>query len=283
MRNVLLLWCCTAFATVIAFGQEEEKKPVHGWTHSVVSGLTLTQVSYTNWAQGGENAFAWTATLEGKSVNDEEKTNWATSYKLAFGQTRLGSQGLRKTDDKIELETILTFKMGTYINPYAGATFKSQFATGYKFDDSGNKDAVSRFMDPGYVTQSAGVGYQPLPEVKTRLGAALRETFTSDFIRYADDPLTPDIEKVRVEGGLEFVTDVEWKLEDNLLFTSKLEMFSAFKTMDEVVIRLDNSLTAKVNKYVNVILNVQLINERRINPRTQVKETMAIGLSYTIL
>jgi hypothetical protein len=257
--------------------------PEYGWKHSIVSALTLTQVAYTDWAQGGDNALAWALSLDGKSVEDREATNWSNTYKFAFGQARLGSQGIRKTDDKIDLETILTYKLGTYINPYGAATFKSQFARGNKYDAAGNKTAVSKFLDPGYLTQSAGIGYQPIPEVKTRLGAALREILTSQFTGYSDDAATTDIEKTKIDGGLESVTDVEWKLEDNILFTSKLELFSPFKTLDEVVVRNDNTFAAKVSKYVTVNLNVQLINERRVTPRTQIKETLAIGLSYTLL
>jgi hypothetical protein len=51
----------------------------------------------------------------------------------------------------------------------------------------------------------------------------------------------------------------------------------------KVIIRSNTTLSAKVNKYVTVILNVQLINEKQITPRTQVKETLSLGLSYTPL
>ena len=119
--------------------------------------------------------------------------------------------------------------------------------------------------------------------MKTRLGLALREILTSHYPLYADDPKTPAIEKTSVRGGLESVTEVEWHLDQNLMFSSKLELFSAFKTMDEVVVRNDNTLAAKVNKYVTVLLNVQLINEKPISPRTQVKEALAIGVSYNLL
>jgi len=254
-----------------------------GWTHNLVSGLTLTQVSYTNWVQGGENSLAWTASLEGKSVDDEQTLNWSNAYKLAFGQARLGGQGLRKTDDKIDLETILTYKVGTFVNPYGAATFKSQFAKGFTYDAAGNKTEVSNFLDPAYLTQSVGVGYQPIPQVKTRLGAALREIVTSKFTGYADDPSTSDVEKVKIEGGMESVTNVEWLMYEDLLLTSKLELFSAFKKLDEVIIRSDNTISAKVNKYISVNFNVQLINERQASPHTQVKETLAIGFSYTLL
>jgi Protein of unknown function (DUF3078) len=263
--------------------QDTAKAPVYGWQHSIVSGLNLTQVAFTDWVAGGENALAWTLFLEGKSVQDMEKTNWANSYKFAFGQTRLGDQGIRKTDDEISLETVLTYKLGVHINPYAAATFKSQFAKGYKYPDASSEIAVSKFFDPAYLTQSVGVGYQPQEEIKTRLGFALREVFTSEFTGYADDPKTGKIEKSRVEGGLESVTDIEWKLEENLLFTSKLELFAPFNRFDEVVVRSANTLAAKVNKYVTVNLNVQLLNDKVISPRTQIKEALSIGLTYTLL
>jgi hypothetical protein len=285
MRKLLVFILC--FVASSAYGQQDTAKvPEYGWKHSLVAGLTLTQIAFTNWAAGGQNALSWTTFLEGKSVKDQEMTNWTTSYKFGFGQTRLGNQGLRKTDDKIDLETILTYRMGTYINPYAAATFKSQFAKGFKYDDdAGTKTAVSQFFDPAYLTQSVGVGYQPTPEVKTRFGVALREVIADKFATiYTDDFETiNEIEKSRVDGGLESVTDVELKLDENLLFTSRLELFAPFKTLDEIVVRSDNTLLAKVNKYVTVILNVLLINEKRITPRTQIKETLAIGLSYTLL
>lgn len=270
----------------LASAQEQQAppttEPTAPWKHSMVAGLTLTQVSYTDWAAGGENALSWTFSADGKSAYDLEVLNWANAYSFAFGQTRLGDKGFRKTDDKIDMESILTYKLGTLINPYAAITLKTQFAKGFIYNAAGDRTQVSAFFDPGYITQSAGAGYQPMKEVKTRLGLALREIFTQDFNQYADDPSTTDIEKTRVEGGIESVTDVEWQLEENLLFTTKLELFSPIKTLDEVIVRSNSNLTAKVNRYITAILNVQFINEKRVTPKTQVKETLALGLSYTV-
>jgi hypothetical protein len=255
------------------------------WKHTLVAGLTVTQVSYTDWSQGGENALAYTLSVDGKSVQDLTMTNWSNSYKFAFGQTRLGSKGLRKTDDKIELESVLAYKLGTLINPYASATFKSQFDDGFKYDDATNtRIKTSSALDPMYLTQALGVRYQPIAQVKTRLGAALREVL-SDAFAYADDATTtPTVETSRVEGGLESVTDVEVKIEENTLFTSKLEMFAPFNNIDVVVLRSDNTISSKVNKYIVVVLNVQLINDRNMGTaRTQIKEGLALGISYTFL
>jgi hypothetical protein len=207
---------------------------------------------------------------------------WSNSYKFAFGQARLGSQGLRKTDDRIELESVLLYKAGLLVDPYAGATLKTQFAKGYTYDASGASTEVSQFFDPAYLTQSAGVAYQPIKEAKTRLGLGLREVITNKFNQYADDPATPEVEKTMVDGGLESVTNLDWPIDENLLLTSQLEVFAAFKKLDNPVVRTITSLTAKVSKYVVAILTVQTIKEPQASPKTQIKETIALGLSYTI-
>jgi hypothetical protein len=262
--------------------QQDTTKPF-GWTHNLVAGVNLTQVSFKDWVQGGENALAYTVWLNGSSVQDLEMTNWANTYKLAFGQTRLGTQGLKKTNDEIYFESLLIYKLWTQINPYLSATLRTQFASGFTYDDKGNETEVSKFFDPGYLTQSAGAAYKPLPELTTRIGAALREVVASSFPQYADDPATPEIEKTKVEGGIESVTDLEWKFAENMLLTSRLELFAPFKALDEIITRNDNTISAKVNKYVTVSFNVQLINDITVTRRTQIKQVLALGVSYTLL
>ena len=274
----LLLWAGGATAQTPA----APPPPAYGWKHGLVAGLTLTQVSFTDWTQGGSNALAYTMSANGQASEEEEGSNWTNLYKFAFGQTRLGDQGLRKTDDMIDLSTVYSYKIGSLVNPYAGATLKTQFAKGFMYNADGTSTEVSKFFDPAYLTQGAGASYQPAKEVTTRLGIGLREIVTSDFNQYADDPATSEIEKSSVDGGLESVTNVEWHLEETILLASQLQLFSAFKRMDEVIVRGNLSVTGKVNKYISAIFSLEIVNEKRVSPRTQVKESIALGLSYTI-
>jgi hypothetical protein len=259
----------------LSYAQTDSTQPTpSSWKHSLVSGLTATQVSFSDWAQGGENALSYTVVIDGKSEQDLPLTKWTNTYKLAYGQTELGSKGLRKTDDKIEFESVLSYKVGVYVNPYASVTLKTQFDVGYNYDDAaGTKTVLSRFWAPAYLTQSIGLGYQPIQQVKTRLGVALREVASK----------TGYIENNRTEGGIESVTDAEFKFEENLLLNTKLELFAPFNKFDVVVIRSNNTLTAKVSKYISVNLNVQIINDANIQARSQIKESLAMGLSYTLL
>lgn len=252
------------------------------WKHTLVAGLSATQVSFTDWTQGGDNAVSWTVTLDGSSAMRLPLWTWVNNYKFAYGQTKLDGKALRKTDDKIDLESVLAYRTGWLIDPYASATLKTQFTTGYTFDAADNRTAVSDFFDPAFMTQAVGGQYQPAAWIKTRLGLALREIITHNYPKYADDPATPEIEKTKTDGGLESVTDVALTLDDNLLFTSHIELFDPFKHLDRVVVRSDNMLTAKVSRYVVVSLNLVLVNDVQVSPRTQVKETLALGINYSI-
>ncbi len=258
-------------------------KPM-GWVPTSVAGLNLSQVSFKNWAQGGENTLAYSAWGTASAIRYGERTRWSNSLKATFGQARVGTEELKKTDDELYFESLLIYMLGTTINPYGSATLRTQFAPGYAFYDTPpTKVEISRFFDPAYLTQSAGLAYTPFINLTTRLGVGVREVLTNHYPQYADDPSTPEIENTRVEGGMESVTDFKWPFAENMIFTTRLEMFAPFKQFDRVIVRSDNTIAMKVNQYVTVNFNVQLINDANITPRTQTKEALAVGLSYTLL
>jgi len=228
MKSLSLLIFFVIFSAPLIFAQDKPaEEPKYGWQKEMVGGLNLTQTSFDNWKQGGENSYAWQLNLNLKFINDQEKTNWANTGKLTYGSNKTGDQEMRKSIDEIKLESVLTYKLGVLINPYVAVTGETQFAPGYNYGTD-PKTQLSAFMDPGYFRESAGVGFKPNEIVKTRLGVALKQTLTSDYpAPYADDPKTVAIEKTKNEVGAESVTDVSWKVSENSLFTSKLELFSS--------------------------------------------------------
>jgi hypothetical protein len=256
---------------------------VLGWNPSLISALNLTQVGYKDWTQGGEDALAYTATVIGKGVHLSEMTQWSNFLKLAFGQSQLGSQSIRKTDDEIYFESLFIYYLGLRINPYGSLTLRTQFAPGYDYPTDTTKFQVSKFFDPAYMTQSVGLAWQPDPIFTTRLGAGVREVVTSEFNRYADDPNTPEIEKTKIQGGIESISSLAWEFAENMVLTSRLELFAPFETLDQIIVRNDNLIAMKVNKYITANFNLVLINDVTVSTRTQMKEALSIGFSYTIL
>ena len=282
MRNAALVFATIAICAFALDTYAQEPAGTGPWHHRVVGALALAQVTHRDWAKGGEDSLAWTASVDGKSVRDIPRTDWTSTYKFAYGQTKLGDYDFRKTDDKIDIETILTYKFGIYVNPYAAATLRTQFAKGYLYED-GEETAVSKFFDPAYLMQSAGLGYQPMPQVKTRLGAAVREIITSEFNSYADDPETDEIEKTRMDAGLESVTDVEWHLKQNVLVKSKLEIFAPLTEPRDVAVQNDSTLAVQVSRNITVNLNLLIVKDKTMSEKTQFKQTLTLGLSYVFI
>lgn len=271
-------------STVSLYAQESQPDTTqYGWQNEIIGGVNLTQASFDNWQKGGENALAWQVKLTSNFILDQKKFNWSNKGKFNLGFAKVGDQGARKSADEITIESVYTRKISHLLNPFVAVTAKTQFVSGFDYSDD-TKRKVSEFMDPGYFTQSAGVGYTRNENFKTRLGATLKETVTNDFpVPYADNPNTTDIEKTKVEPGISSVTNFQRKLEENIIFTSDLDIFSNLKAFDRIDVLWENNLTFQVTKLINVTLDVDVLYDKDISDRRQIKQVLALGLSYTLL
>lgn len=253
-----------------------------GWKNNLVATASLTQVAYRDWSQGGTNTISWLMGVNGAFDYMQESYTWANKLKITFGQSKVGDQDMRKTDDELFFTTMFSQKFGWPVDPYVAATARTQIARGYKYTDT-SSIGITDFFDPGYLTQSAGFTYLVGLDFKTRLGFAFKETFTKSYTNFADDPATKEIEKTRFETGIESVTDYKIVVMENVQYTAMLGLFSAFKNLDVWDVRWDNVITAKVNKWISMQFNLLVIYEKRQSLKTQIKENVGIGISYTLL
>lgn len=252
-----------------------------GWNPSGVAGLNLSQIAFSNWTQGGDNSISWTFFSNFEFDYLAKPWQLKNTLKLAYGRTKLGNADYRTNDNELYLVSVLIYSIGWSVDPYFSNTVRSSVAPGYDYSVTPSVK-IANFFDPGYVTQSLGFTYDKSKNFSTRLGLALQETFTSKYPQYSDDPNTAKVEKFKLETGLESVTEGKYALQDNLLLSSQLTLFTRFKAMDVWDVRWDNTITVVVNNYINVNLNALVIYQKSQSPKTQVKEALQIGLTYTL-
>jgi len=197
--------------------------------------------------------------------------------------SRLGVFGdwILRTHLEFYLESILSYSFGWALDPYFSNTVRTVISKGFNYKKV-PAEQTSQFFDPGYITQSIGFLYNKLPNVTTRLGVAFQETITSKFPFYSDDPKTTKLEKFKFDTGVESVTEALYNIEENVHFGSKLRLFSRFNELDVWDVRWDNIITAQISKYFNVNFNVLLIYEKKQSPKTQLKEALQLGITYTL-
>ncbi|KAF0153156.1 MAG: hypothetical protein FD143_596 [Ignavibacteria bacterium] len=253
------------------------------WVPSFVTSLGLNQIAFSNWVKGGESSIAWT--VMGNFHYDKiSTTEWSfkNSIKAAYGRTKIGSGVYRTTDNDLYLENVASYNLGWAVSPFISNSIRTQLASGFDYNAAPEKE-IANFFDPGYITQTIGFTYDKYQNVVTRLGLGFQEIITNKFTQYSDDPTTKNVvEKFRIETGIESVTDADIKLDDNIIYKSKLRLFSQFKSLDVWDVRWDNIIAAKITKYISVNFSFLLIYEKAQTLRTQIKEGLQVGFVYTV-
>lgn len=283
MKSFLLfVFLLIASATIHAQAAAVSDTILYKWIPVGAAGLNVSQIAFTNWSQGGENSITWTGTgnfgLRYKSI----AYLFYNNLKIAYGRTKMGNDDFRTNNNELYLESVLSKSIGWALDPYVSNTIRSTVAAGYEYTDT-SALKISDFFDPGYLTQSIGFSYDKLKGLNTRLGVAFQEVFTNKFTQYADDPDTKTkVEDFKFETGIESVTSLAYPLQDNLLLDSKLGLFTRFAHLDVWDVRWDNTITAVISKYVNVNFNILTIYEKSQSPKTQLKQALLLGLSYTL-
>ncbi|MDT8323168.1 MAG: DUF3078 domain-containing protein [Bacteroidota bacterium] len=286
--TVTLITLILVFAAPRAQAQEKADGPVDGWNNTLVTGLNLTQVTLHNWTQGGENTLAWTFLVNGKFLYHQPDWKWNNTLKIAYGKTKLGDDDFQKSEDELFWESVYSRNIGWKIDPYVANQLRTQFDDGYTVTEDEDGQEVRTLssgpFDPLYLIQSAGFTYTQGEAFFTRLGIAFKETFSSADFGFADDPDTDgEIEDFRFQTGVESATGVKVTVMENIIYTSQLNLFSAFNQMDVWDVRWDNTINAKVNDFVTASLNVMVVHEIAQTRRTQVKQAISLGLRYSLL
>ncbi len=251
------------------------------WNYSGVAGLNISQISLNNWTQGGDNALAFALLGNFGAKYIDSPWTFNNGLKLAFGRTKLGQDEFRTNDNEFFLENILSYSFGWALDPYFSNTVRTVISKGFDYKVVPSFQ-TSQFFDPGYITQSIGFLYNKIPNVTTRLGIGFQETVTNKFPGYSDDPKTTTIEKFKLDTGIESVTEVLFNVEENVAYGSKLRLFSRFNELDVWDVRWDNLITAQISKYFNTNLNVLLIYEKKQSLKTQLKEALQFGITYSL-
>ncbi len=278
----LLLIIIILSATAFAADETEEKKDTL-WVPKGVVGINLSQVSFENWTQGGDNSISFTffSNMGINYIGDPWK--WRNSLKFTYGRTKIGGEGYKTNDNEIFFESTLNREVGWVFSPYFGINVRTAVAAGFNYNATPAEQIVG-FLDPFYLSEGLGLIYDKIDNFKTRLGLGFQQTFADKFnSRYTDDPDTPnEVESFRNETGIESVTDYTITFLENMNFTTYLRLFGRFSDLSVWGVRWDNTIVAKVNDYFNVNINVLLIYNVNETLRTQLKEAFQLGISYTL-
>ncbi len=301
--KLLFILMLVAFATHSQTPADAAATPADtSWKKGGFISISFTQVSLSNWAAGGEDAYSGVALFNLFANYAKDKVSWENYIDLGYGLVKTGEADARKNEDKIDLGTKYGYKAFGNFFYSALLNFKSQFAPGYNYPN--DSTVISRFMAPAYLTVAVGLDYKPSEFFSAFISPATGKfTFVTDQDLADAGAYGVDSGKtIRFEFGAYFRAKFQKDLAPGFNLSTTLALFDNYtdknaSNRDNVDVNWETLLALKAGKFITTSLYTSLIYDDDIDiptyetingvktvtgrgPKTQFKEVFGLGVSY---
>jgi hypothetical protein len=249
------------------------------WKKKWTIGLNGSQASHKNWSQGNTNSVAATG-INALNLNYKQSSYvYDLVLNLRYGQTKINGNEVRKTDDLIHIKNRVDHLLHTKeLSAYFEVEFRSQFDKGY----DKNRVYISDFLAPGYLIETAGLGYRPVDFVQMQMGFSMKQTIMADTSLSKRYGLNPG-SSFRSEGGFSMGVGLKKNVAKNLTLVSSVQSFTNFlQPANYTDVMFTNELTGKVNSFMNTNIQFMMVYDKDFNSQFQIKQVLAIGLSFNV-
>jgi hypothetical protein len=262
---------------------------VNYWRNWTSFGVNINQASFSNnWGGGGVNSLALGGQFNYKTDYTKDDRNFVSEVILQYGKLKNRGQLARKSNDRIFWDNKVAIKLSHSWYFFGSLNFESQFDNGYSFgkDAQGQeiRTLLSRFMAPGYLTESLGFEYKPNKTFYLRIGTGTaRQTFVLDTTLYKTNPKNFGVdhgESFRNELAFQVVASLDKDIAQNLNLKSRYTMFANYEKLKSIDNRLDFTLTAQVNRLINVSLAGIILYDDDTADKIQASQALSLGLLY---
>ncbi len=270
-------------------GPETVEVAASNWERSLRASLTGTQATYRNWSQGGTDNLAILGTTAYSSEYSRDRYGYKVDINLRYGQTQIGDGDFIKSDDRIRIRNQTSRKFrDERLSAIFNLNFESQFDKGYKNpvpEEGEQRELISRFMAPAYITQVLGLGYKPVESLRIEGGIAMKQT----IVAVTDENLSRryfgdgnEDQNFRNEAGLSLLIGYERRVMENIFYSGYVETFTNVnRSLNYTDVLFINEITGQINRYISANVEFVLAYDREIERDLQVKQIISLGLSYS--
>lgn len=293
--NVCAIVLCI-LCSVSASAQVVKPDTLSNWKKKTSFGINFNQATFSsNWKGGGVNSIGFNGLFNFKANYTKGKTKWDNEMDFQYGFVNNEGQGMRKTIDRIFLDSKYAHSLNEKWSLFSSLNFLSQFSKGYRYskDPAGLEveELISDIFAPAFITSSWGLQYQPVEYFKVGISPlSPRLTIVQDPTRFTQTvgptPYGVDFTgTTRLEWlAFQLTADFNKDIATNVNLKWRYMLYANYETLEGKTIdhRLDLLLTAKVNRYFNVNFGGVLIYDYDQDTEVQLSQLFNIGFSYSI-
>lgn len=309
MKRITLL---LAGVLIYSLNITAQDKADTAWKFRSDVSLLASQVSFTNWAAGGENSITLNGFFNFYAGYIKGKHKWENILGLAYGMTKSGERDFRKSEDKIDFLSNYGIKASDKWFYSANFNFRTQFAEGFKYYDDVKPDSsvkISNFLAPAFISLGLGMEYRPFSYMSLYMSPVTARWIIVNDQELADagafgvekkadifdaqgNPIIVPGERSKFELGAYFRFLFIKDIMKNVNLSTKLELFSDYlDNPQNIDVNWDTMINMKVNEWITASFGLQMLydddspitdKDGNIGPRTQIKEMLAVGINYKI-
>ena len=284
------------FLTNLLFSQSNDIP--EKWKNSGNALFLVNQSSFSNWTSGGQSSISGTLKIDYNFNYSDNGWDWDTKVISNFGLNKIsGSDFLKKTDDRIEINSVLGKKFNNDIigrwSYSSFFNFQTQFAKGYRFgkDANGNPNRTekSRFFSPATVQLGVGMYWKKSKDLWVNVAPMtgklilVNRRFTENL---SENQTYFGVKKggnSRFELGASIRSYYKSEIFENVTMENRLSLYSDYLDRPQ---NIDFDCTfnfiMKVNQYVSTNLIFQFVYDDNEIRRVQVREVLGVGLNIDL-
>lgn len=278
MAKKILFWFL--FTAGLSGVAQEKKEAKSAWKKTGAFSVLLNQSAFSNWVSGGENNMALNFGLNYNLNYRKDLWSWDNKIIASYGLSKVKGQTAKKTDDRLEFNSLLGKQTSKYWFYSLNFNFKTQFDSGV---DSDSQKRTSHFFSPAYFRLGPGMLWKKSDNLKINIAPL------SSRLIFVHDHFTVQREAFGVKKGktsrFEFGASIELyyktTIMKNVSLENRLSLYSNY-VEDPQNVDLDYSLNIfmKVNKYLSANLVFQTLYDDNAFKGFQLREVFGIGVNY---
>lgn len=260
-----------------------------GWTKKGEITFLFNQSSFSNWVAGGENNISGNLGINYDFNYKNEDWSWDNKLIASYGLVRTkNSEFEKKTDDRLEFNSLAGKKAGGYWYYSFILNFRTQFTKGFLYDTDANGKEIrteyTDFLSPGYLTVGPGLMWKKTDNFKFNLAPI------SSKITFVDKDFTLPNEayfgveegkSLRYELGFYASGYYKFNLFENVSAENILSLYSNYlEDPQNVDIDYQLNLVMTINKFLSTNLSFQTIYDDNAFRGFQVRQVFGLGINY---
>ena len=282
MKRILLL-LFLIFSTTFSAQEKKVKDaapPQPKWKIHGRFAFIFNQSSFSNWASGGENTIAGNINVNYDFNYKKKNINWDSRIITGYGLSHISDKGYRKTDDRLELNSLFGYKTSTYWFFSFIGNFRTQYTNGYNYKVE-PKVLVSEFLAPAYLTFGPGMLWKKSDNLSLNIApATARYTFVSD--RFSGEFGVEDGRNTAFSLGFNLSGYFKFSIMENIEMENILTLYTDYlANVGNIDLDYQTNIRFKVNKHIKMQMTFHTIIDDNSSSRVQFRQLFGLGVNYS--